>query len=148
VKPRTIRVLVITSVLGVFLAGLVVGYAAALYRAGSDATPPPPGRRSPPDPAGGVGERIARRLERFGSVLELADDQRVALTKILTDGERAMLAITAGVRPQLQAKRAELEAEISAVLTVEQRVRYRDLVPGGLARPPGRPPRDPDRPPR
>jgi uncharacterized membrane protein len=134
-NPRTIRLLVIASVLGVFLAGLVIGYGVRFY-VENEVVVRSPSPSEQPRTRRPFGD-IARRIERVGNDLGLSDAQRTTLTQILTEGERSAQAIIADVRPRLIAKRAEIEAEIAAVLTQAQRAHYREVVPGGLARPPG-----------
>ena len=132
-SPRMIRLLVVASVIGVFLGGLVVGYVLGTRRAAE----PPSARRGPPPhhrpgPPGGVDHL----LDEFAGRLELSGEQRDRIRAILVDGQRAAREITARVRPELEARRAEMEAAIAEVLDDEQRARYREMLPDGLPRPP------------
>lgn len=68
--------------------------------------------------------------------LDLSEAQRATLRKILSDGDCRARAIIDRVRPELEAKRAEIEAAMAAALTEEQRARYRDL---GAHQPKGSP---------
>ena len=132
-SDRTIRLLVIASVLGVFLGGLVTGYVLGVHRSvepvardGRPHGPPPP---------------MEPLLDRFTAELGLSPPQRDAIATVLRDGERTMREAFARVRPELEAKRAEIEGAIANVLTEEQRARYREMLPDGLPRPPPGPPR-------
>lgn len=139
---RAIRALVVTSVLGVFLGGLVVGYVLGTRRAAQVASPAPsqpPGPRPPPPPE----VRIDRMLDVFARRLELTADQRAQIRRILLEGERDARAILERARPELEARRASLEAAIVDLLDEPQRVRYREMLPDGLPRPPGGPPGGP-----
>ena len=137
-NPRAIRLLVIASVAGVFLSGLVVGYVLGARRA---AEPPAaadlrrPPRHGPPG-----GPPVEHLVDEFADKLALTPAQRDRIHGILADGARDARAITARVRPELEARRAELEAAIAEVLDEEQRARYREMLPDGLPRPPGPPP--------
>ena len=126
-NDRIIRLLVIASVAGVFLGGLVTGYVLGTHRAGEA-----PAFRGPPGPPPG---REAF-LERFSAELGLTPPQHDAIAAILRDGERGVRETFARRRPELEQRRATIEAAITAVLTDEQRARYREMLPDGLPRPP------------
>ncbi len=139
-SPRSIRLLVMVSVLGVLLAGLVAGYTLSIYRDQQlERSMPSAGRPRPPRPAIDSESYVARRLERLSRRLDLSEAQRAAILKILSDGNAAARATIDRVRPQLQTIRAEIEAAITAELTEEQRARYltmdRDRAPPGRSPP-------------
>lgn len=133
-SPRTIRVLVIASVLCVFLGGLVTGYVL--------------GRREPATVAPPQRERL---IDQFARELALTGEQRAAIQAVLRDGERTVREAMQRVRPELEAKRSAMERSILDVLTPAQREQYRAMLPDGLPRPPppgrGRPPHDEPPPP-
>jgi hypothetical protein len=128
---RIIRLLVIASVAGVFLGGLVTGYVLGTHRAAEPAV-----LRGPPGPP----TREAF-LAQFSADLGLSPPQRDAIAAVLRDGERDMRETFARLRPELEERRERIEAAIAAVLTAEQRARYREMLPDGLPRPPPGPPR-------
>lgn len=141
-------------VLVVFSAGLAAGFA---LRPWVDPDPPRGGRfrdRGEPPPSARMTERL---LDRLDADAELSDDQRRRLREVFEARRLRFREISAGVREQFEAERAQMNAEIAAILTAEQMevfesriVRMRRDRGGRFGPGDGRRPRDgrPARPPR
>jgi hypothetical protein len=125
-NERMLRLLVVASIVGVFLGGLVIGYGLGVRRA---AEPPASG------PAGGP-PRLEELLDRFTARLGISPAQRDRIEQHLRDGERKLRETMTRVRPELESHREQIERAILDELTAEQRVKYHEILPHGLPRPP------------
>lgn len=104
-------------VLVVFSAGLAAGFA---MRPWIDPDPPRGGRfrgRGESPPSARMTERL---LDRLDAAAELSDDQRRRLREVFEARRLRFREISAGVREQFEAERAQMNAEIAAILTAEQ----------------------------
>lgn len=104
-------------VLVVFSAGLAAGFA---VRPWVDPDPPRGGRfrgGGEPPPSARMTERL---LDRLDADAELSDDQRRRLREVFEARRLRFREISAGVREQFEAERAQMNAEIAAILTAEQ----------------------------
>ena len=103
-------------VLVVFSGGLAAGFA---VRPWLDPEPPRGfrGRGGPPPSSA---RRTERLLDRLDADLELSDDQRGRLREVFEAGRIRFRELNAGVREQFEAERAQMNAEIAAILTAEQ----------------------------
>ena len=104
-------------VLVVFSAGLAAGFA---MRPWIDPDPPRGGRfrgRGESPPSARMTERL---LDRLDAAAELSDDQRRRLRDVFEARRLRFREISAGVREQFEAERAQMNAEIAAILTAEQ----------------------------
>jgi Spy/CpxP family protein refolding chaperone len=78
-------------------------------------------------PKGGLqfaSKRIAARLDRE---LELTDQQRAAIDRILSGRGERVEQVWKSVRPAVRAEMERTDAEIEAVLNPEQRERFREI---------------------
>ena len=103
-------------VLVVFSAGLAAGFA---LRPWVDPEPPRGfrGRGGPPSPPARMTDRL---LDRLDADVDLSDDQRRRLREVFEARRLRFRELNAGVREQFEAERAQLNAEIAAILTAEQ----------------------------
>ncbi len=103
-------------VLMVFSAGLAAGFA---VRPWVDPEPPRSfrGRGGPPPPPARMTDRL---LDRLDADVDLSDDQRRRLREVFEARRLRFRELNASVREQFEAERAQLNAEIAAILTAEQ----------------------------
>lgn len=102
--------LVVTFVAG-FVAGVVVDRVVVWHR----------GPGHPPPLASHV------MIGRLDHHLDLTDQQRAEIEKIIERRHERMNQLMAGMRPRMDAEIAETNAEIEKVLTPEQRAKFQDL---------------------
>ena len=116
-NPNRMRLWAGLFVLVVFSAGLAAGFA---LRPWVDPDPPRGGRfrgRGEPPPSVRMTERL---LDRLDADAELSDDQRRRLREVFEARRLRFREISEGVRAQFEAERAQMNAEIAAILTAEQ----------------------------
>ncbi len=103
-------------VLVVFSGGLAAGFA---VRPWLDPEPTRGfrGRGGPPPRSVRMTERL---LDRLDADLELSDEQRGRLREVFEIRRSRFRELEAGVREQFEAERAQMNAEIAAILTAEQ----------------------------
>ncbi|MCC6528297.1 MAG: hypothetical protein IT373_36975 [Polyangiaceae bacterium] len=128
--------------LGVFVLGGVAG--GGIVRACTLSELRSAIRRGPPAQA------FARfRIEALRRHLELGDEQVEQIRAILEQAQQEQSLALASCSPDLEERRARVDAAIAEVLTPEQRAAYAELQareppgpgPRGPHRPPGHPPR-------
>ena len=116
-NPNRMRLWAGIFVIVVFSAGLAAGFA---LRPWVDPDPPRGGRfrgRGEPPPSVRMTERL---LDRLDADAELSDDQRRRLREVFEARRLRFREISEGVREQFEAERAQMNAEIAAILTAEQ----------------------------
>ncbi len=124
----TRRIWFAVFVLAVFSVGLTAGIALDRYLI--FARRPAFARGGGPGPFGGPGLFGNRRpsptdiADRLARELDLNGDQERKLEEILTRGTERMEAFQSGNRRQFDGLRQQLDAEISAILTPEQRAKF------------------------
>lgn len=105
-------------VLLVFVMGLAAGIAVDRY---TRARPEPPFGRGP---LGGRPPAAAVLVERLDRELNLSADQQRQLESVLQRNRQRMQAFQASTREEFETLRRELDAEIRAILTPEQRAKF------------------------
>lgn len=124
-NPNRMRLWAGIFVLVVFSAGLAAGFA---LRPWVDPDPPGGGRfrgRGEPPPSVRMTERL---LDRLDAAAELSDDQRRRLREVFEARRLRFREISASVREQFEAERAQMNAEIAAILTAEQMEVFEDRI--------------------
>lgn len=121
-------------VLVVFVMGLAAGM--AIDRFTRFGAPQPPFARGP---LGGRPPSAAFLVDRVGRDLDLTADQRQQLGAVLQRNRERMQAFQATTREEFVNLRRQLDAEIRAILTPEQREKF-DRRPVRRRRPMGREP--------
>ncbi len=71
-----------------------------------------------------VSARITRAMDRE---LDLTDAQRAGVERILAERQRRIEKVWTGIRPQVRAEIDRTNREIEAILTEQQRPKFRDM---------------------
>ena len=140
-------------VLVVFVAGLAVGVLVSPWLSpGPQRGFGPPGLVGRPSP-----DRMTERLlERISADIDLTQDQAQRLRVVFEGRQRRLREINEQVRGRFETQQAQMNSEISAILTPEQmaifeneivRIRRQRRGPPGRGGPRGRPRRGPGPPP-
>jgi Spy/CpxP family protein refolding chaperone len=131
-SPRNVRLLTALLLVGTFAAGAVTG--AGILRFMGPPGPPPPGLGGPPPMFGPL------PLEQLG----LSQDQQNEVHEILERHRPELETILRESFPKVRAVNDQVEREVRAVLTAEQRARLDELKRRGPPPPPpGAPPPPP-----
>lgn len=104
-----------TSVLGIFLLGVVAGvFASSLYSQWNE-----------PRPALRYGGGVGRMLKS----LDLSSEQRKEVERILQDARKELIELRRSFAPQIRQIRVETEQELKKVLTESQWREFEEMTP-------------------